>query len=82
MTTPAKRADKARQFPANTCAASRHVQMIGEALAKGNTYPMLYEEPEHCAESMLSVVAALWEARSEIERLRAAIKKIYIRKRD
>lgn len=56
----------ARNFPDNTCPASRHVQMIGEALAKGKPYPMLTEEPEHCAGSLLAVVAALYEARTKL----------------
>lgn len=62
----ADRADKARQFPVNTCPASRHVQLIADALAKGEKYHMLEEEPEHCAESMHSVVASLWEARTRL----------------
>ena len=38
--------------------------MIGEALVKGKPYPLLTEEGPHCGESLLAVVAALWEARS------------------
>jgi hypothetical protein len=62
------RVDTARNFPENTCSASRHVAQIGEALLSG-PYPMLQEEPEHCAESMLATVAALWEARTRIVEL-------------
>ena len=29
-----RRINRARRFPYNTCGASRHMQMIGEALAK------------------------------------------------
>ncbi len=61
----------ASQFPANTCPASRHAVQIGEALMRGKPYPMLTEEPDHCGESILSVVASLWEARTQIERLTA-----------
>lgn len=60
----------ARRFPENTCPASRHVQRMGEALAKGQSYPMVDEEPYHVAISLLSVVASLYEARTEIERLK------------
>lgn len=60
----------ARRFPKNTCPASRHVQRMGEVLAKGQPYPMVEEEPYHVATSLLSVVASLYEARSEIERLK------------
>ncbi len=58
-----KRLRAARQFPVNTCPSSRHVQIIGEALARGKPYPMLTEEPEHCAISLLATVVALYEAR-------------------
>ena len=61
--------DKARDFPVNTCAASRHTEQIGEALAKRRLYMMLAEEPAHCGESILATVKALYEARTEIKRL-------------
>ena len=64
------RADKARDFPMNTCPASRHVQEMGERLIRdGNSY-WLTDDPAQAGESMLAVVAALWEARSEIARLK------------
>jgi hypothetical protein len=71
-----ERTDKARNFPTATCAASRHAQMIGEHLARQQPYPMLTEEPDHCGVSILSTVASLWEARAEIERLRAKLEAI------
>lgn len=58
-----------RRFPHNTCPASRHTQMIAEALAKGKPYPMLQEEPEHCAGSILSVLASLYRARTQLAKL-------------
>lgn len=64
-----KRANEARDFPINTCGASRHVEMIADALATGKPYPMLTEEADHCAGSLYATVAALWRARTEIERL-------------
>lgn len=65
------RAEAARRFPKNTCGASRHAEHIGVALVLGEPYPMLTEEPAYCGESILAAVASLWEARTEIERLRA-----------
>lgn len=61
-----KRMNKVRNFPDFTCSASRHVARMTEALAKGKPYPMLQEEPEHCAGSLSDVVAALREARAKI----------------
>jgi hypothetical protein len=59
-----RRVNKARKFPANTCPASRHLHIMADALVKSG-YPMLQEEPVHCAESIYAVLASLWEARSE-----------------
>lgn len=64
-----RRVHAARAFPTNTCAASRHVQIMGEQLAAGQPYPMLQEEPVHCAESLLAVVAALYEARTQLAKV-------------
>ena len=61
-----RRTDRARQFPDNTCPASRHVHLMAEALATGRPYPMLQEEPEHCAGSLLSVLESLWKARTKL----------------
>lgn len=60
------RVDAARDFPQNTCPASRHVQLIGQTLAAGKAYPMLQEQPRYCAEDLLSVVASLYETRTEL----------------
>lgn len=60
-----KRVKEARNFPANTCPASRHLQMIADGLLSKRGYPMLQEEPQHCAEAMLSVLASLWELRTK-----------------
>jgi len=49
----------------NTCPASRHLHMMAEALASGRKYHMLNEEPQHCAETMLSVLHSLWTLRTE-----------------
>lgn len=60
------RADVARNFPDNTCAASRHAEMIARKMVEKGGYPMLAEEPEHCAISILSTVVSLYEARTKL----------------
>ena len=64
------RANRARSFPTNTCPASRHLHIMADCLMKPKKdgslrYPMLAEEPEHCAESIYAVIASLWESRSK-----------------
>jgi hypothetical protein len=53
-----------REFPHNTCPASRHVQMIAEELYTMGAYPLLQDDPQHCASSIASVVSSLYQARS------------------
>ena len=60
-----RRTNKARNFPTNTCPASRHVHMMAEALARGERYFMFEDEPEHCAVSLLSVLESLWKLRTK-----------------
>lgn len=57
---------RVRNFPANTCAASRHLELMATQLATGKPYPMLTEEPVHCAISMLSVLTDLYKHRTAI----------------
>lgn len=47
-----------------TCPASRHLHMIADALASGKPYPMLQEDPEHCAGSIYAVLESLWKLRA------------------
>lgn len=54
---------KAKNFPDNTCPASRHVQLMAEELAKNGEYHMIQEDPKHVAGSLASVVASLYETR-------------------
>jgi hypothetical protein len=61
-----ERMNDARDFPANTCSASRHAAMIAEALCRREDYPMLAEEPEHCGGSIAATVSALWECRAKL----------------
>lgn len=67
-----RRVKRARNFPENTCSASRHLHMIAERLATGE--PMLIDAPERCAETMLAVLESLWKARTEIDRLKVSNK--------
>ena len=63
-----RRANEVRNFPTNTCSASRHLRLMADGLA-GKGYPMLTEEPKHCAESIYATIVSLWEARSALERI-------------
>lgn len=60
-----RRVDRARNFPTNTCPASRHLHIMADILASGKPYPMFEEEPEHCAETMLAVLESLWKSRTQ-----------------
>ena len=51
---------RARRFPENTCPASRHAALTAAALNR--------DDP-HTAESIASVVASLWQARTALHRL-------------
>jgi hypothetical protein len=64
-----RRVNRARTVPVNTCASSRHLHLMAESLATGKPYPLLTEEPMHCAASMLSVLESLWKARTRIAEL-------------
>lgn len=63
------RATRAKRFPDNTCPASRHLHLMAQRLAAGKPYPMLADEPKQCAETMLAVLASLWEARTKLAKL-------------
>lgn len=69
ITALKRRASRAKRFPDNTCPASRHLHLIAQRLASGKPYPMLVDEPQHCSETMLAVLASLWEARSKLAKL-------------
>lgn len=71
-----RRINRARNFPNNTCPASRHVQMIGECLASGRKYHMIDEEPQTVAGSLLAVVECLFKARTSLARYEAMAAKV------
>lgn len=72
-------ADEARDFPANTCGASRHVDQLARDLLSGNDCPAIFtDEPEYCAESMFATVVALWSARRELIVARGRIRRLIV----
>ena len=69
-----RRAARARRFPENTCPASRHVMLMADRLSRQGSYPMLQDEPEHCAGSLYSVLESLFKARTELTKLKQKTK--------
>lgn len=66
-----RRVQRARNFPVNTCQASRHMHMMADVLARGKKYHMFDEDPEHCALTLYAVLESLWKARTELAKLEA-----------
>lgn len=64
-------ANKARNFPHNTCPASRHLQMIADALVSKRRKCPIEDcwDAEHLASTMYSVCASLWRARTQLRAL-------------
>ena len=58
-----RRVARARDFPTHTCPASRHLQIIADALAGKQPYWQILEEPQHVAETMYAVLESLWKLR-------------------
>ena len=58
-----RRVDRARNFPHNTCPASRHLHQMALEILNGGCI-QIQEDPEHCAASMLSVLESLWKLRT------------------
>lgn len=75
-----RRVNRARNFPTNTCPASRHVHLMADALASGKQYFMFTEEPEHCAGSLYAVLESLWKARTELAALHEKIEPGYAKR--
>jgi len=55
-----------RQFPTNTTPASRHLEIIADALAVGEPYAMLTEDPKHCAITMYSVLIGFYRRNAPV----------------
>ena len=66
-----QRMNVAEDFPRNTCPASRIAAGVAEALITGRPYPLLTEEQVFCGEMLAATVAALWETRTELARLKS-----------
>ena len=60
------RMNAARIGPHITCPASRHAQIMAEAMIRGELYAMMDEDRAYCGETIAVVVAALWEARAAL----------------
>ena len=66
-----RKLDAMRYKGAKTCPASRHAHMIVDSLrSKDGVGKLLADagyEPDHMADSLESVIASLWEARTYLE---------------
>lgn len=67
-----RRTERARRFPDNTCPASRHVQLIADALVrKPHRYCSLRcdpEEAEWIAGDLYAALESLWKARTKLNK--------------
>jgi hypothetical protein len=62
-----RRVNRARNFPTNTCPASRHVHLVAEQLLSDKDYWLTHPiDRKHLAGSMLSVLESLWKARTKL----------------
>ena len=68
-----RRVNRARNFPVNTCPASRHVEIMADNLMRYGKDYLLDTEPEHCAGSLYSVLESLWKARTKLARLKGVV---------
>ena len=62
-----RRALRAMRFAENTCAASRHVLQIAEAIESQDCFYGGFDEYE--AASLYSVLESLWKARTKIAKM-------------
>ena len=80
MEYPKWRAMYRKHFPERTDPFSRHARIIGEEELRHKKSPArkallaVGYDPDHWAHSIEWTVANLWEARAEIERLKAKVK--------
>lgn len=60
-----RRVMRARRNAPYTDPCSRHLHIMADCLSTGSRqYPMLQEEPEHCAETIYFVLENLWKDRA------------------
>jgi hypothetical protein len=62
-----------KHIPANACSDSTVTKIIGEVLARGKQHRFINEDKEYAAECILRTVLALYEAREEIEIMKAKV---------
>lgn len=60
-----RRVSRARNFPHNTCPASRHVHMIADCLARKGAPDVCGWEADQVASSLYSVLESLWKLRAK-----------------
>lgn len=72
----ARRMTAARDFPANTCGASRHAQQLAEVLMSDKPLRYVTDDRHHSGESIAATVEALWKLRSAALRMLAALDKL------
>jgi hypothetical protein len=65
-----RRALRWRDFPKNTCPASRNVEMAAEGLMRLRRAGVVDDEAMHIAASLWSVLGDLWQARTRISNLK------------
>ena len=65
-----RRVNRARNFPANTCPASRHLHLMADGLIRYGKDCNIADEPERSAGSMYSVLESLWKARTELAKMK------------
>ncbi len=61
------RAEEAKKFPVNTCAASRHLYVMADFLSRKKSDLPIEEvwDRDQMAESIYAVLADLWELRGK-----------------
>ena len=64
-----RRMDRHREFPINTCPASRHAAFIARGLAASDPFVIDRHEYPHAGGSIASTVASLWQARKMLHKL-------------
>ena len=57
-----RRVNRARNFPINTCPASRCLHMMANDLLRYGRSHRLHEEPREVAEDILVVLEKLWKS--------------------
>lgn len=64
-----RRMNRHRNFPENTCPASRHAAMIAQGLVRNDPFVIDQDEYPHAGGSIASTVGSLWQARNVLHRL-------------